>query len=647
MRFKKSVWVIFIFLNALFFLQAQDFFDAQKYEARELFNQGMGYYNAKSYEAAIKKFFESIRVRSSDNLVRYYLGMAFYKAGYTENAIEQWENVIKLSDGKDIDLVEKINHIFFLRGGLLRSRDLQKDYVFLKDIPLRDNDVFKGNLLGMPTGVWVDKDNEVYVVDFLKNALVKMDVNGNYVETIFPSRLANLTSVNNKLNRPYDLAYDEKSKTFYLSDFGNDRVLGIKKNGKISAIYKQDSASHEGYILGPQGIVVDGKGNLFISDTGNCKIHYYNKEGEYLYSFSSRGSEDGQLLFPSGIGYDERRDLIYVCDRGNDRISVFYPSGEFVRHIGEGFLKKPRKIVMDKNHLDVMTILDSNGVHRYKDGKLVSLFHQNKMPEDKNLLSVAYDDMGFMYLGSSNKKTIHVYSPLKLLYVNLFVQIENVYLREFPKVLLTVSIKSKEGNVLSKLAPSNFEVKENGVRKPFKFNVKPKKYKSMRPIILFESSLESESRKVLSRSLLEDLLESFDKKDKVRVYRFGGGTPKPSVQKNYYMADDYDNSIFRKIKRTLDGKYYKDFYLGTVLKRAITESIKVNEKKGIILICFQPYNEENFAPENRNVLVDFAKHNGIAIYVIYAGETDLNGNPKGGNGRLKNLCLETGGELIV
>ncbi len=619
----KSFLLLFLFFFSFQLYSKSYFFDIKKEKAREVFNQGMVYYNNRSYELAINKFFESLGFDSRNNLFRYYLGMSFYKAGYTKNAIEQWENIIKLGE-QDTYLIEKINNIFYLKGNLNQPKTLYENYVFLRNIPKEDSkNIFKDNLLKMPTGLFVDNNNDVFVVDFVNSSFVVINPNGYLDRKIYwkGKRTLKLPFHKESIKNPYEITKG-KDDLFYISDFGNNRVVAMKPSGKIIKTFGKEFANENGFILGPQGIAFDSKDNVFISDTGNCLIHYYNSKGEHLYSFSKRGNDDGELLFPSGIDYDLNKDLLYVCDRANNRISIFSPSGSFIKNIGNDFLKQPRKILLRKDHQNVMSILDDNNVYIYNEStqKYQSIFHKNeftKLKDDQHL-SMAYDKMGILYIGSRRDHKIKIYSPMKLLYVNLFVQLENVYLREFPKVVLTVSVKNKEGKPLPKLDNSNFEIKENGIIKPFRIKPKKKEHHYLRPIILFEASQEAKKRKALSKAILQDLFESFALEDETKVYRYGGGIPGRSG--TFELADNYDNSILKKIHRTLGQKYYSDFYVGTVLKKAIGENLKLNYKKGIIIVCFQAYDNKRFFPEDFDVLIDYASHNNIPIYVIYAGE---------------------------
>ena len=83
-----------------------------------------------------------------------------------------------------------------------------------------------------------------------------------------------------------------------------------------------------------------------------------------------------------------------------------------------------------------LTVLDETDIYQYntRTHKYRSIFYnksnQSTYPTQKPI-SMAYDEMGFLYVGDGKTSKIDLYSPMKFLYVNLFVQVEQVYLRLF------------------------------------------------------------------------------------------------------------------------------------------------------------------------------------------------------------------------
>ena len=72
----------------------------------------------------------------------------------------------------------------------------------------------------------------------------------------------------------------------------------------------------------------------------------------YLRHFGQKGRGEGELSEPEGLCVSG--DHVYVTERGNNRVSVFHTSGQFVHSFGEwgsgrGELKYPRGIAIDQD----------------------------------------------------------------------------------------------------------------------------------------------------------------------------------------------------------------------------------------------------------------------------------------------------------
>ena len=73
----------------------------------------------------------------------------------------------------------------------------------------------------------------------------------------------------------------------------------------------------------PTDVAWDPEGNIFVSDGyGNSRVAKYDKNGRFLKSVGTKGSEPGQLNLPHTIAADAKGN-IYVGDRSNSRIQVF------------------------------------------------------------------------------------------------------------------------------------------------------------------------------------------------------------------------------------------------------------------------------------------------------------------------------------
>jgi len=73
----------------------------------------------------------------------------------------------------------------------------------------------------------------------------------------------------------------------------------------------------------PTDVAWDSAGDIFVSDGyGNSRVVKYDKNGRYITSVGSKGSEQGQLNLPHTMAADAKGN-VYVGDRSNQRIQVF------------------------------------------------------------------------------------------------------------------------------------------------------------------------------------------------------------------------------------------------------------------------------------------------------------------------------------
>ena len=67
---------------------------------------------------------------------------------------------------------------------------------------------------------------------------------------------------------------------------------------------------------------------------GNSRIQVFDGRGNFLTSFGSSGSADGQFDVSTTVAVDPTMGSVYVVDTFNDRIQVFDSSGRFITEFG-------------------------------------------------------------------------------------------------------------------------------------------------------------------------------------------------------------------------------------------------------------------------------------------------------------------------
>jgi len=102
-----------------------------------------------------------------------------------------------------------------------------------------------------------------------------------------------------------------------------------------------------GYFASPQGVTVDSAGNIYVADTNNHRVQKFNSSGSFLLGIGNgtiwtgtaslpvATASNGYFNYPNGIAVDGTGN-IYVADTSNNRIQEFNSSGTFVRGWGAG-----------------------------------------------------------------------------------------------------------------------------------------------------------------------------------------------------------------------------------------------------------------------------------------------------------------------
>ena len=125
----------------------------------------------------------------------------------------------------------------------------------------------------------------------------------------------------------------------YFIDYGNDRIRRIDTDGIITTIAGPGTSEGDGCFLGdgvpatqavfcgPEHLVVDGEGNVYIADTGNHRIRMIDTNGIITtvagsgvdgYSGDGGPATEASLSEPSGVAVG--RGAIYIADSANDRV---------------------------------------------------------------------------------------------------------------------------------------------------------------------------------------------------------------------------------------------------------------------------------------------------------------------------------------
>ncbi|WP_281886091.1 stalk domain-containing protein [Paenibacillus sp. YYML68] len=160
-----------------------------------------------------------------------------------------------------------------------------------------------------PHGISLDKNGNLYVADSGNHAIRKIDASGN-VTTLAGDGIIGLTDdVGGKARfyQPLDVAVADNG-TVYVADTLNHVIRRIATNGQVTTLNAPSTRAVEvsrgqaapagdfadGELKNakfnePSGLVLDAKGNLYVSDSGNQRIRYIDLQQQTVTTVAGGG----------------------------------------------------------------------------------------------------------------------------------------------------------------------------------------------------------------------------------------------------------------------------------------------------------------------------------------------------------------------
>lgn len=140
----------------------------------------------------------------------------------------------------------------------------------------------------------------------------------------------------------------EKNGSLFVVDKAG-RVQRFSADGRYELEWTMPQTEHGK----PVGLAVHPDGRIFIADTHYHRVMIYDRDGRLLGQFGEEGDGPGQFQLPTDIAFDAE-GFVYVSEyQGNDRITRWSPSLEYVLEMGREpingvALRRPAGIDVDR-----------------------------------------------------------------------------------------------------------------------------------------------------------------------------------------------------------------------------------------------------------------------------------------------------------
>lgn len=200
--------------------------------------------------------------------------------------------------------------------------------------------------LGLPIGIAIDPQDRVYVSDALQRQILVYGSDGTVLNSIGnPTVLTNPTGI--ALDWPRGYLYVADSKEHQVKVFA-------LKTGEVVRTIGGPGVS-PGRFNAPTNLFVDGKGQLYVTDTLNFRIQVFDPAGKLLYEFGQAGDTTGTFARPKGVAVDSEGH-IYVIDAAFNNFQIFNQAKELLLFVGTGGIDRgqfrlPAGIHIDQNDL--------------------------------------------------------------------------------------------------------------------------------------------------------------------------------------------------------------------------------------------------------------------------------------------------------
>jgi DNA-binding beta-propeller fold protein YncE len=221
--------------------------------------------------------------------------------------------------------------------GLVYVADQRVGAVFIFNTETHATELIRNGYeahFGWINGLAIDDDDRLFVSDGKMHRVL-----------IFNARHEMENQITEGLADPVGLAIDTENRFLYVVDTQQDQVLvydadTLKLLRRMGTGGKNHFLTTAGDFGAPQGVALDGDGNVYVTDTLNNRVEIFDADGNFISLFGKHGDGPGYFARPKGIAVDGDGH-IWVADEMEDRLQVFNREGQLLTYIGQGHGELP------------------------------------------------------------------------------------------------------------------------------------------------------------------------------------------------------------------------------------------------------------------------------------------------------------------
>ncbi|MDR2471130.1 MAG: NHL repeat-containing protein [Treponema sp.] len=593
---------------------------ASTVNAQNEFRIGVQAYYRYAFNEAINAFERANSFRPGEALILDWLGRAYYRSGFEDTALRQWNFAVERSpSAADQILLRGRIETVRNRRSLLSLMEDGRRYVESGRYPGR---TAAGIYFRQPSSVLPLEDGTAWVAAYGSNELVRVDVNG-----LIRQRVRGPVE---GFDRPYDVVRAPDGR-LYVSEYRRGRVSVLDASGNWLS-HVGSPGIGDGQLVGPQHLAVDGDGYLYVVDYGNRRICKFDPGGNFLFSFGKRDMGFGGFLSPTGIACVDER--VFAADGVSKQIYVFDRNGTYAGPLVEGGLNGPESIrVIREGGRSLLLVADTNRVVMVDPDSAVIRELGIVGGEKARITGAAADRNGNILAANFMEDEVALLCSAADMAAGLFVQIDRVAADNFPQVTVELSVQDRNRRAVLGLEGRNFLITERN-RPAAQQNFLGAAFLSARrdiSVLMERSGITGNTREELAAAL-RDIA--------------GSGTGGGGGQRIVSLVSAGETPVRERLgtgsaalsAAARGGVYSPRWRFDAGLRLAATDLLPGEKKRAVVFVGSGALGELAFEQYSLSELAAYLANNGIAFYAVIAGD-----GPAGEE--LRYLCEETGGDI--
>ena len=176
---------------------------------------------------------------------------------------------------------------------------------------------FGAGMFIFPHGIYVDKDNNVWVTDAQAmdgkggHKVIKFSQDGKVLMTLGTPGIPGAGT--NSFNQPSDVIVAPNGDIFVADGHGgesNARIMKFDKDGKFLMTWGKKGTGPGEFDI-PHSLAFDSQGRLFVADRNNNRIQIFDQQGKFVAEWKQFGRPSGLYI---------KNDMLYVADSESNTV---------------------------------------------------------------------------------------------------------------------------------------------------------------------------------------------------------------------------------------------------------------------------------------------------------------------------------------